>query len=427
MFAKPHTAGRVPQLTVRASFALQTSILVLLLAASSAPTPLYSVFQAEWGFAPITITVVFGVYAVAVLAALLTVGKLSDHIGRRPVLIAALLLQMTALTVIATAGDVGALMLARIVQGLSTGAAVGALGAGLLDIDKVKGTIANGVAPVTGTATGALVSGVLVQYLPSPTHLIFLVLLGAFVLETIGVVLMPETSTPKPGAVASLRPQLGLPGVARGPMLAAVPALIAVWSLAGFYGALGPILVHLLSGSDSFVLGGLSLFVLAAPAAVTVHLVRNVEPRRVMLVGMLTLLAGVGVTLVGIEAGSTLGFFIGTAIAGVGFGGGFQGGLRTVLPLAAPHERAGVLSAVYIVSYIALGVPAVIAGVIVDHVGVLTTVREYAVGVMLLAALALVGLALRREARPVLVVEFAAPAAGLEIAEHSSPYLTNVG
>jgi MFS family permease len=112
------------------------------------------VFQAEWGFSPITITVVFGVYALAVLAALLTVGKLSDHIGRRPVLIAALITQIVALTVFATAGDVTALMLARIVQGLSTGAAVGALGAGLLDIDRVKGTVANGVAPVAGTATG---------------------------------------------------------------------------------------------------------------------------------------------------------------------------------------------------------------------------------------------------------------------------------
>jgi hypothetical protein len=129
---------RTPQLSTRATFGLQISILVLLLAASSAPTPLYSVFQAEWGFSPITITVVFGVYAVAVLAALLTVGKLSDHIGRRPVLIAALALQVLALLVFATAGNVTALLVARIVQGLSTGAAVGALGAGLLDIDKVK-------------------------------------------------------------------------------------------------------------------------------------------------------------------------------------------------------------------------------------------------------------------------------------------------
>jgi MFS family permease len=388
--------ARRPQLSSRAAFGLQVSVLVLLLAASSAPTPLYSVFQADWGFAPITVTVVFGVYAVAVLSALLVVGKLSDHVGRRPVLLAALGLQMLALLVFATAGDVWALIVARVVQGLSTGAAVGALGAGLLDIDKAKGTVANGVSSIAGTATGALLSGVLVQYLPAPTHLIFYVLLAGFVAQTIGVVFMAETSSQQLGALASLRPRIALPPALRRPMIAAVPALVAVWSLAGFYGALGPVLVRLLSGSDSFVLGGLSLFVLAAAGAITIYVVRALAPHHVMLLGAVALIVGVAVTLVSIDAGSTVLFFIGTAIAGVGFGGGFQGGLRTVVPLAQSHERAAVLSAIYVVSYLALGVPAVIAGVIVDHVGVLTTAREYAVVVMVLAALALVGLVIRR-------------------------------
>jgi MFS family permease len=384
------------RLSTRAAFALQTSIILLLLAASSAPTPLYSVFQAKWGFSPITITMVFGVYALAVLAALLTVGKLSDHVGRRPVLLAALAIQMVALAVFVDASDVTTLMIARIVQGLSTGAAVGALGAGLLEIDKVKGTIANGVAPVTGTATGALVSGVFVQYLPDPTRLIFVALMVAFAMEIVGVAVMPETSTPKAGALASLRPQIALPAAARRPLIAAVPALVAVWSLAGFYGALGPTLVHLLSGSDSFVLAGLSLFVLAAAGAVTVYLVRDVAPHRVMLLGATALLLGVGVTVLSIDAGATAWFFLGTAIAGVGFGGGFQGGLRTVLPLAHPHERAGVLSAIYVVSYLALGLPAVVAGVLVEHLGVTTTAREYAAVVMVLAVLALIGLVMQQ-------------------------------
>jgi MFS family permease len=389
------------RLSARAAFALQISILVLLLAASSAPTPLYSVFEAEWGFSPITVTVVFGVYAIAVLAALLIVGSLSDHVGRRPVLIAALLIQIAALVVFATAGNVTELMVARIVQGVSTGAAIGALGAGLLDINKTTGTVANGVAPITGTASGALVSGVLVQYLPSPTHLVFVSLLVAFALETIGVLLMPESSTPKAGALASLRPQLALPRIARRPMLVAIPALVAVWSLAGLYGSLGPTLVRRLSGSDSFVLGGLSLFLLAGTAALTVLFVRGVEPRRVMLFGLVALLVGMGVTWLAVDTDSTFGFFVGTAIAGVGFGGGFQGGLRTVLPLAAPHERAGVLSTIYVVSYLAMGLPAVAAGVLVEHVGVLTSAREYAAVVMGLAALALVGLLARRAPAPV--------------------------
>src|SRR5882757_3283439 len=106
------------------AFVLQASIVLFFLAASSAPTPLYAVYQAEWGFTPITTTVVFGVYALAVLAMLLTVGSLSDHVGRRPVLLVALALQVIAMLIFTTAGGVAGLFIARIVQGLSTGAAV---------------------------------------------------------------------------------------------------------------------------------------------------------------------------------------------------------------------------------------------------------------------------------------------------------------
>jgi len=273
------------------------------------------------------------------------------------------------------------------------------LGAALIDLRPTTGTLANGVSPIMGTATGALVSGVLVQYLPSPTHLVFVALLVAFVIETVAVVLMPETSSPKAGALASLRPQLGLPRVARARMLVAIPALVAVWSLAGFYASLGPKLVLTLSGSGSFVLGSLSLAVLAGVAALTVLLVRNVDPRRVLLLGALALVVGAGAAWLAVNAGSTIGFFIATTVAGVGFGAGFQGGLRTVLPLARPHERAGVLSAIYIVSYLAFGLPAVGAGFLVEHVGVLSTARDYAAVAMVLAALALLGLLSRREER----------------------------
>src|ERR1700748_1317963 len=110
-------AGRLP---AGATFALQVSIVVVFLASSSAPTPLYALYQARWGFSPITTTVVFGIYAVAVLAALLTVGALSDHIGRRPVLLAAIAAQAASMIVFVTAAGVPELMAARIIQGLAT-------------------------------------------------------------------------------------------------------------------------------------------------------------------------------------------------------------------------------------------------------------------------------------------------------------------
>lgn len=386
-------AAAARRLPSRAAFLLLASIIVFLLASSSAPTPLYAVYQAEWGFSPLTTTVVFGVYALAVLAALLTLGSLSDHVGRRPVLGVALTVQAVTMLVFASAGSVPGLLGARVLQGLATGAAVGALGAGLLDLDARRGTVANAVAAPLGTGLGALASGLLVQYLPHPTRLVYLVLAGVFVVQGLGVLGMAESGTPRPGALGSLRPRLALPAAVRPAFLLTVPVLFAAWALAGFYGALGPALVRVVVGHSSFVLSGLALAVLASSGAVTVLLLHGAPPAQVMLLGTASLLAGVAVTLVAISGGTATLFFVGTALAGIGFGAGFQGAVRTVVPLAAPNERAGVLSLVFVVSYLAMGLPAVVAGFLVVHGGgLLVTAREYAATVVLLAAGVLVGL-----------------------------------
>jgi MFS family permease len=383
------------------TFGFLASIVVFFLAGSSAPTPLYSVYQAEWRFSPLTTTVVFGVYALAVLASLLVTGRLSDHVGRRPVLLAAIAAQAATMVVFATADGVPMLLLARVMQGLSTGAALGAVGAGLLDLDKARGAVANAVAPLTGVATGAIGSGLVVQFLPVPTHLVYELLAGVFALQWAGVLLMRETAAPAPGAAAvswrgSLRPRFALPGAARGPMLAAIPALVAVWSLGGFYGSLGPALVRLIAGSGSLVLGGLALFVLAATASLTVLLLRAASARTLTAFGVGALFAGSGLTYLAIADASPAVLLIGTVVAGGGFGAAFQGAVRSVIPLAPAHQRAGVLSLVYVVSYLALGLPAVIAGYLVTDTGaVLGTAKGYALAVMALAAVAIPG-ALRR-------------------------------
>lgn len=371
-------------------------MIVSLLASSSAPTPLYATYQGEWGFSAITTTVVFGVYALAVLAALLTLGRISDHVGRRPVLLVALAVQAAVMVLFATAHGVPELLLARVIQGLATGAAVGAIGAGMIDFNRARGTRANAVAPGIGTACGALISGLVVQYLPAPTKLIYLALLAIFAVQAVGVTLIPETVTRKPGALATSIPDVRLPRSVRRAVLTAAPVLFAVWALAGFYGSLGPALVRTLVGSSSAVFGGLALFVLAGVAAAAVFALRDVPARAVMLLGIATLITGVVITLVSIDASSAGLFFIGTAIAGVGFGSGFQGGIRTVVPLLSAADRAGVLSLLYVVCYLGMGAPAVLAGfLVVDAGGLRSTAREYAVAVMVLAGLALVGL-LRR-------------------------------
>ena len=405
--SRPDLAGEPEAMSRRRrglTLVLLGSIVVSFLAASAAPTPMYALYAARWGFSPLATTVVFGVYALAVLAALLTFGRLSDHTGRRPVLLAGLAVQAAATVLFVTASGLDTLLFARVVQGLATGASLGAIGAGMLDLDRRRGAIANSFAPGVGTGSGALVSALAVQYLPDPTHLIYLVLLGVFGLQAAGVLAMRETAPGRPGALRSLVPDVRLPAAVRAEVAIAAPVLFAVWALAGFYGSLGPALTATLLRSTSVVYGGLSLFILAGVAAVSVLAFNRTEPRPALYLSIAALVAGVAVTLAAASAGSAAGFFIGTAIAGVGFGGGFQGGIRLVVPLAGERERAGVLSLLYIVSYLGLGAPAVIAGVLVTEVnGVLDTAREYGSAVILLAALALAGLLLHR--RPVMAVD----------------------
>jgi len=374
------------------AFLLQVSIIVSFLAGSSAPTPLYAVYQAAWGFSPITTTIVFGVYALAVLAALLVVGSLSDYVGRRPVLFVATVLQAVTMLVFATANGVGTLVLARIIQGLATGAAMSAAGAGMVDIDRARGAAANAVSPMLGSATGGLVSGFFVQYLPAPTVLVYALLGIVFIAQAFAVLAMEETAPRRDGALASLRPRFELPARLRRPMLLAVPAIVGTWALVGFYASLSPTLLRTLVGSSSRLLGGLALFALASSGALGVFFTRPLSPQGLMRFGAPTLIAGIAVTLVAVALGSVPGFFLGTAIAGVGFGAAFQGAVRSVVPLAAPHERAGVLAVLYVIAYLAMGLPAVLAGVgVVYGGGMIATANEYGGAVMLLAGVALLG------------------------------------
>jgi predicted MFS family arabinose efflux permease len=385
------TASTRRVLPSRAAFALLTSILVTLLASSSAPTPLYATYQARWGFSPVTITVIFGVYAIAVLASLLVAGSLSDHIGRRPVLIGALCAQAIVMLLFAFAGGVDVLLVARVLQGLATGAAVGAIGAGLVDLHPGRGAVANAAGAMSGTASGALVSALLVQLLPVPTKLVYLLLLALFLLQALGVWAIAETSPRAPGIRHALRPTIALPPRVREVLLIAAPSLIAVWALAGFYGSLGPSLAAQVGRSGSTILGGAALFALAASGALTVLLFHRTEPRRFALAGNALVILGVAIVLWSVTTTSIVGFFAGTILAGAGFGAGFQGGLRTIVALAGPTERAGVISVAYIICYLAMGLPAILAGVLVVDSTVTRTAEEFGITVIALSALTALG------------------------------------
>ena len=386
--AQPAAASRY--MSSEAAFLLLASITVSFLAGSSAPTPLYPTYMAEWGLSLLTITVIFGIYAIAVLLALLVAGRLSDHVGRRPVLMVAALVQALSMGLLAVADGASGLITARVLQGFAAGAALAAVGAGMLDLDRVRGATANAVAPPFGTATGSLVGGLFVQYLPAPTHLIYLALAAVFLAQAVLLGFMRETLSVQAGALRSLIPRVSIPAGALQPLLIAIPVLVAVWSLAGFYGALAPMLIKVVLGAHSPLLGGLSLFVLAASAGIAVLTLQRQEPARMLILGTGMLLLGVGLVMAALTAANIGAFFAGTAVAGVGFGTGFQGSVRTVVAHVAAHERAGVLAVIFVVSYLAMGVPAVVAGAwVARHGDILEASLVFGAGVIVLAGMAL--------------------------------------
>jgi hypothetical protein len=185
----------------------------------------------------------------------------------------------------------------------------------------------------------------------------------------------------------------------------AAPSLIAVWALAGFYASLGPSLAEIVDGSNSTILGGSTLFVLAASGALAVLVFRRTDPRTFALAGASLIIFGVALILAAVPSRSPVVFFTGTAIAGAGFGGGFQGGLRTILPLAGPEERAGVIAVIYVICYLALGLPAIGAGVLVVHTTVTHTALLFGLGVIALAASTAVGILVTSRRTPTITRE----------------------
>jgi MFS family permease len=374
---------------------LPASMVVSFLAASSVPTPLYATYARRFHFSPITTTVIFGAYAIAVLAALLILGRVSDHLGRRPVLLVALAVQIGAAVVLTTASGVDALLIGRVLQGVATGASLGALGATLLDVDPARGALANSAMPGIGTGLGSLVSGLLVQYIPAPTRVVYLMLIAVFIAQAVGVAVSTEPGRRKPGLRSAVVPKLAVPRGIRGPVLAAAPILFAVWALSGLYGSLGPALARHLTGSTSALIGGLPFFLLAVISSLTAITLSRVPPRAVMLCGIAGTMVAAAGTLAAVELSSLIGFFASVAIAGVGFGAGLQGAFRTVIPLTPPHDRAGVLSVLYVVSYCGMGIPAIVAGVlVVNGGGLISSARDYAFFLIALAIAALAGLLL---------------------------------
>ncbi len=361
-------------------------------ASGSAPTPLYRHYQEVMGLSPAVLTVIFSAYVLSLLTALLTVGSLSDHIGRRPVIFGALILNAVAMVMFVQADTAAALTLARVVQGFATGAATTTLGAAILDTNRTQGPLYNSVTAFGGLTLGALGSGALVTFAPAPTQLVYIVLLTVSALLASILWFMPETAERRPGALASLRPHVSVPPQALKALARVTPVNIATWALGGFYFSLMPSLVRIATGLTSPFIGGLVVAALPFAAAVAVVLVRRQTATTMLTVGTSVLAMGVAITLAGVHAQRVPFMLLGTIVSGLGFGSAFSGTFRSVIPLAAPGERAGLLAAFYVESYLAFSLPAIMAGLAAPLLGLGLSSDIYGAAIILLALTSLVAM-----------------------------------
>ncbi|WP_245631484.1 MFS transporter [Curtobacterium ammoniigenes] len=377
-----------------AAFWIIAAMILISMASSAVPSPLYPVYAAQWHLTPLLLTGVFAIYVGGLLASLLTAGSVSDYIGRKPVLAVGLAGILVSMVLFAGATGVASLIIARIVQGLAVGVVIGTLGAALLDHSLERAPalagVLNGAVPPIALAVGALSSGALVQWGPAPEQLVYIAYGALLLLGIVALVAIPERVERRPGALRSLVPTISVPRASRTLFRDVAGALVASWALGGLYLSLIPsVLGAVFHVTDHFAAGALIALFTGVGAATGLVIARS-DARVGVLIGLVALIAGPVLTVAFTVTAILPGFIVGTAVAGVGFGAGFQAALRLLVATASPTDRAGLLSSMYTLSYVAFGLPAVVAGMLEPSVGLVPVIVGYGAFVVLAAVIALV-------------------------------------
>jgi MFS family permease len=361
------------------------------LAFTTVPTPLWSLFAQRDGFSSLVVTVVFAAYAVGVVFSLFLVGHVSDWYGRRRVLAPALSLNILAAVVFLLWPEVPGLLLARIISGLGIGAITATATAWLVELhaDRRRAEVVAAAANLGGLGAGALVSGILAQWVGHPLTVPFLVFIGVLAVALLLVIGAPETRSPVQPR-PSYRPQrVSVPAESRGQFFAAATAAAITFALFGLLTSLAP---SFLSGTlhhGSHALAGATSFAVFAAAAVAQVLAGAREPKALLVRAAPSMFLGLALLTLAVWLPQpSLGVFLaGVLITGAGSGLMFKGAIGTVAALAGPDNRAEALAGVFLAAYLGLAGPVI-------GLGLLTQILTARSSLLVFAGLLAISLAL---------------------------------
>jgi sugar phosphate permease len=371
--------------------------------ASTLVTPLYRLYQQAFGFSTIALTIIYSTYVAGNLLALLFLGRISDELGRRRVILAAIAVAGASSSLFLFAASAAWLYWARMLSGVAIALASGAGTAWIAELlsqtDKSRAALIATSANYLGLAIGSLLAGCLAQYAPWPLQLPFIAY--SVVLAVVAVLIggTRETVTPRFGSVKRLlAPRIGIPRAILGSFAAPAITAFAAFSLIGFYAALVPSLLSERLHVENTALAGGVVSELFVAATVAMIVTRNLETNRAMLAGLALLIPGL-VFLVMADILASLPILIAdTALIGVAAGLGYRGSLEVINQIAPAQRRAEVTSSYFIACFIGNSVPVIGVGWLTSVRGPSIAISAFAivVGSFVLFALAL---AIRRARR----------------------------
>lgn len=370
---------------------------------------MFPLLQAKWNLPPVMSTVIFVAYTVSLLITMLYCGSVSDVVGRRPVLLVGTGLQLVSLMILAWAPDLGAVIAARGGEGVATGLCLSAMGAGLVEDHRGQpgtGALINNTLTSIGTAVGAMSCALLLSTFDRRTAVPYVVA-SWLTLAFLGAIAFSTHD----GARQRLHwrligPRLSASPAARRRMLASMPVAVAAASASGLTLTLSPALIREITGSAGPVRSAAAATSFMLASGITMVVVCRRRATRVLISSAGALIAGAGTIVAGAESRLMVVLLGGVLLEGFGFGAAIDGAIRYVLEVAAPTQRAGTLSAVLLIIYAATSIPTVVAGLIADEAGLITTVWICSGFVCVMAVCVLVAQSrTSRAARSVIVAE----------------------